>query len=510
MKTCSKGASGSVLPTRAGNLLATMVGAAVVLLATAPDGSAGTAVDAPNTNATPVPQLLVRVDPRVELFSLLFRLAGNPEYSQGKVASYNADVDKHFAAHRDHAVVKLARQLRQTRGVSYDACMSLAVHVNNADELQLLVPLQPWPEGLDQRWTAASVSNFLAATRQFVKAASFQEFTQQHQALYTNTTARLETLLKDAHLDWFHNYFGERPQANFIATAGLLNGGSCYGSRSQDATGREQLYCILGVWKIDQDGLPEFDREMLSTVVHEFCHSYANVIVDRHQDELSAAGAKLYRAVAQQMRSQAYGNSQTMLRESLVRACTVRYQRQYLGDGAAQTEIGHHKSRSFLWTGELSDRLAEYEAQRERYPTLESFAPRLVAFFNEYADKFENEQSALARKRPKVVSMIPANGATDVDPGLTEIRVRFDRPMQDGSWSLVGGGPNCPETTGRPYYDSKRTTWTVPVRLQPGWDYEFHMNRGEYDSFRSKEGVPLESVHVTFSTGKAAQTKPKE
>jgi hypothetical protein len=33
------------------------------------------------------PSLQVKVDPRVELLSLIFRLAGNPEYSQGKVAS---------------------------------------------------------------------------------------------------------------------------------------------------------------------------------------------------------------------------------------------------------------------------------------------------------------------------------------------------------------------------------------------------------------------------------------
>jgi hypothetical protein len=458
------------------------------------------------THAIP-PPLQVLVDPRVELISLIFRLAGNPEYSQGKVASYNADADRQFGSFRDHVVVKLARQLRQTRGVSYDACMSLAVHVNNVDELQLLVPLQPWPEGLDQRWTAESVSNFLAAARQFVKDTSFQGFIQQHRALYTNTTARLEALLKDAHPDWFHSYFGERPQAVFTATAGMLNGGSCYGSRCHDAAGREQLYCILGVWKTDRDGLPEFDSEMLSTVVHEFCHSYANAIVDRHQDELAAAGARLYQPVANQMRSQAYGNPQTLLRESLVRACTVRYQQQYNGADAARKEIGLNQSRGFRWTGALSDLLAEYEAQRDRYPTLESFAPRLVAFFNDYAEKFEKEQSVLAAKRPKVVSMIPANGAKDVDPSLTEIRVTFDRPMQDGSWSLVGGGPQHPETTGRPRYDSARTTWIVPVKLKPEWDYEFYLNRGQYDSFRSAEGVSLESVHVTFATAKAATNR---
>jgi hypothetical protein len=286
---------------------------------------------------------------------------------------------------------------------------------------------------------------------------------------------------------------------------GLLNGGCCYGARCRDKAGREELFCILGVWMTDAQGLPTFDRGMVGTVVHEFGHSYANAIIDRHARELSGAGEKLYLPVAAQMRSQAYGNALTMLRESLVRACEVRYHRRYDGEQAAQRAIRYEKGRGFLWTEELSNLLGEYEAQRQRYPTLESFAPRLVAFFKEYAEGFASKQAELAAKRPKVVSMTPANGAKAVDPGLKEIRVVFDRPMKDGTWALVGGGPHCPETTGKAHYDAKRTTWTVPVKLKPDWSYEFRLNSGEYDAFRSADNVSLEPVAVTFSTGKEAK-----
>src|ERR1019366_10082645 len=71
--------------------------------------------------------LRVVVDPRVELMSLIFRLAGNREYNMAKVKSYAEDADKQFEKFRNHAVVKLAQELRRTRGVSYDAVMSMAV-----------------------------------------------------------------------------------------------------------------------------------------------------------------------------------------------------------------------------------------------------------------------------------------------------------------------------------------------------------------------------------------------
>lgn len=62
----------------------------------------------------------------------------------------------------------------------------------------------------------------------------------------------------------------------------MLNGGSCYGPRCRDKTETEELFCVLGVWATDGQSLPVFRKVVLSTVVHEFCHSYANPIIDRH------------------------------------------------------------------------------------------------------------------------------------------------------------------------------------------------------------------------------------
>jgi len=447
------------------------------------------------------PPLRIQVDPRVELMSLIFRLAGNPEYSQGRLKSFTADVEKQFGAFREHDVVQLARELRRTHGVSYDACMSMAVHLDNVRDLKLRVPLDPWPDGLDHRWTAEDVNRFLEAARRFVKETSFLDFVKQHRALYETTENRLRELMeKEGHLEWFQEFFGERPKATFTIVPGLLNGGSCYGSHCREIGGQESLYCILGVWKTDSEGLPEFTRDMLGTVVHEFGHSYANPVVDRHEAELAEVGDALYAPLAARMRAQAYGNGLTLLRESLVRACEVRYAFRYDGEAAGKRAIAYQVDRGFLWMQELSDLFVDYEAHRDQYPTLEAFAPRLVTFFKDYARGFVKRQQALDAKRPKVVSMIPANGASDVDPKIESIQVVFDRPMRDNSWSLVGGGPHCPETTGKPHYDAARKVWTVPVKLKPDWSYEFMLNSGTYTAFRSEGGVPLEPVRVTFRT----------
>src|SRR5688500_18981571 len=116
------------------------------------------------------PPIEVRVDPRVELMSIVFRLAGNPEYNMGNSTSpYSRAVDEHFGPFREHAVVKQAQRLRQGRGISYDAVSSLAVHLEMDKTLvpALRAPLEPRPPQLENRWTAADAEGFVALLADF-------------------------------------------------------------------------------------------------------------------------------------------------------------------------------------------------------------------------------------------------------------------------------------------------------------------------------------------------------
>ena len=442
----------------------------------------------------------VRVDARVELFSIIFRLAGNPEYRRGSIESYTKAVDEHFGAHRNHEVVKIAQRLRAERGVSYDAPMSLAVHLGNAEQLRLAVPREPRPETLDSRWRLKDVDAFLAAARSFAADSDFAGFLAGQAALHRLAVARLQKTLEDADLGWFDRFFGRRPGADFTVIVGLLNGGQCYGPRVRRASGDEDLYCVLGVWSVDGDGQPSFGADVQPLVVHEFCHSYVNPLVYAHQKELEPSGTLIYPFVQQAMQRQAYGNWTTMLHESVVRACVVHYTRDTRGADAAARETVEQIGLQFLWVPELVTQLDLYTQNRKQHRDFAAFFPRIIAFFDEYAPRFARERKALARGTPKVEKLTPASGATDVDPSLTAITIRFDRTMRDGSWSVVGGGERFPEVTAPPSYDSTRRVLTLPVRLKAGWSYEFWLNSDKHKGFQSDKSVPMEPLHVTFTT----------
>ena len=264
--------------------------------------------------------------------------------------------------------------------------MSMAIHIKDVNDFNLLVPLDPRPETLDPRWETASVIEFLEKAKQFTQETKFNNFFDAHKPMYNRASANFRSMMeKEAHLEWFDEFFGAKPGAEFNIYLGMANGGGCYGPRIKIGK-NEKYYCILGVWKFSLLGFgePVFDKSMLPTVIHEFCHSYANPIVDANESQLEKPGKRVYALVEEQMKRNAYGNWLTVMRESLVRACVVRYLAKNEGPDAANKQIKDDVSRGFLWMQDLSDLLVEYEQNRDKFATLDNFFPKVVEFFDNY------------------------------------------------------------------------------------------------------------------------------
>ena len=181
------------------------------------------------------------------------------------------------------------------------------------------------------------------------------------------------------------DFFGVKPDAEFNICLGMNNGPANYGPKIK-LDGKEKYYCILGIWKLTLLGFgePRFDKTALPIVIHEFCHSYANQIVDSHKSEIEKSGKRIYAFVDKQMERNAYGHWLIVMRESLVRACVVRYMAKNEGLDSANKQIQSDISRGFLWMRELSDLLIEYEQHRDTYKTLEDFFPKVIEFFDNY------------------------------------------------------------------------------------------------------------------------------
>jgi hypothetical protein len=468
---------------------------AVVLLAV---GLAGTAMGADSPKVE-TPTIEVVVDRRVELVSIGFRLAGNPEYNMANSRSpYATDVERQFGTFRDHAAVQMARSLRSRRGISYDAVMSLAVHLDDKLPPGPRTVLDPRPALLDERWTSADAKAFMTALGKFAKDSGFEVFFEQHKQQYAASAQKLGELVNaDPIVPFLDEYFGKRPNAHYSVAVGMLCGGGNYGVSMRYADGREEIMPVIGIYKWDEKGLPAIGSEVKDTIIHEFCHSYTNAIVDAHWGELQKAGEALFKQQAAAMRRQAYGNGKTLMYESFVRACVARGMARLKGEKRGREQTFEDAGRGFVWVPDFATLLQEYEANRGKYRTFEDFVPRVATYFDTTAEHFAD----LLKKFPRVKAMEPANGRSGVDAGLTkELVIAFDRPMQTGGWWLATTGSDRMLQMGPPVFNADHTELRVPVTLGAGRSYVFGLNPGPFTGFVSEEGYPLMPMEVRFST----------
>jgi len=146
---------------------------------------------------------------------------------------------------------------------------------------------------------------------------------------------------------------------------------------------------LLGATRPDGNSAPQYPRQgYLSIIVHEFCHSYVNPLVDRHSEALREAGELLFPYHEKDLRKWGYNLWFVMLYEYLTRACVIRYLYAEEGHGTAENKIKADERAGFPGIRGLVEVFLEYEEQRERYPTLETFMQRIVTYFKHYAKSF--------------------------------------------------------------------------------------------------------------------------
>ena len=123
--------------------------------------------------------------------------------------------------------------------------------------------------------------------------------------------------------------------------------------------------------------------------------------------------------------------------------------------------------------------------------------PTAIYFVTEGA----NAKTKAMATTPKVVKAEPANGATNVDPAITQISVTFNVPMSRGmSW--IGGGKDFPELPAdkQAVWSVDKKTCTLPVALRPNQQYRIGLNSTSHRNFQSESGILLEPVLYEIKT----------
>lgn len=451
----------------------------------------------PNQN----PMVAPHVDERAELFSIVFRLAGNPEYNMNTLPAYSAAIDHYFAPYKNHPAVQMAHDLLNKQGVSFDAVMSMAISLSPPPELKPLVEFTHLIP--DPRWGAANAEKFLPLLRDFYRDTKFAAFYAAHLTMYRLAEMRFASTLGTVDFGWYLRFYGKAPDLTYHLILGMNNGGGNYGPRLVHPDGSVELFSIIGCWTHDGAGNPTYppDQDYLSTIIHEFNHSFVNPEVDEHWGAFGGA-EQVYSAVANKMSRMAYGDAKAMVDESLVRAAVIVYF-QHAGEdrGKNLARIRQEQRQGFFWMDELVEKLKQYEAERSQYPTFASYLPQIASFYRDLAPHVTEEVAAYDAKSAHVVRMEPfANHAQDVDTSVKTITIMLDKPLDPRAGYSVNYGPDGSDhfpINGNPTFDDGGLQILLPIQLEANKTYSFVLTPL---AFHTPDGYPLASYTVEFKT----------
>ena len=106
-----------------------------------------------------------KVDERVELFSIIFRLAGAEEYNSKIFKLYTDKIENHFEKYKDHELIAFAKVLNQENRIGFDGVMRMATHLGSAPEF---LPLVKFTDSIpSEKWGKNNSEKFIRLLRDF-------------------------------------------------------------------------------------------------------------------------------------------------------------------------------------------------------------------------------------------------------------------------------------------------------------------------------------------------------
>jgi hypothetical protein len=449
-------------------------------------------------------QLKSHVDERVELTSLVFRLAGAEEYVNNDVENYANEVDIYFAKFKNHELIKYTKIIREKDEIAYNAVADIVdlLQIKNgkvmlAKNADIDCLLQ------DSRWKRETVLTFVEKLNKFYQATKFQSFFNQHKPLYAETEKRFDDFLSEINMAWFKVFFGQ-PLNNPVIYVSLLNGPSNYGGPMSCSNDSHRGSISIGCTRVDNDGIPVFyyNFDLFYTIIHELCHIYTNPLSLKYENDLIESGKIIFPYVKEKLAEVAYGNAETMLGEGFNNLCANMYCKEN-NFPFAQYNVRWNEEYGFIWMRRAVKFMDNFYAKRHLYPYIEDFMPQYVGFMNFTAKNIEQVVFEYEHSNPYVVSVFPPINSTVSADDIKEIRVVFSSPM----WNSYGLGPSNDTTLLFPAtkllrginpWDSEKKVFSIPVELEKGGNYGFKLSAGVFQSF---ETFPMkEDFEIKFST----------
>ena len=207
-------------------------------------------------------QMRAKTDERFELTSILFALAGAPEYCMCPIPSYFQDIVDELAPFDRSAPVEYARELHQIHRIGYDAVATTAAMLKIEDGV---IRLRPEYDAsgiadLDSRWNEELLRKYIRMLNEFYVLSDFHTFYEEHRPLYEAAEKRMDRVLEQIDCGRFESLFGIPLDPEEMSVyVSLTNGPSNYSVPGG---------VLIGM-SVDREGVPDTAPGTDFLLVHE-------------------------------------------------------------------------------------------------------------------------------------------------------------------------------------------------------------------------------------------------
>lgn len=328
--------------------------------------------------------LNIEVDPRIELLAVVqhFTTWADKNHTKFNIG-YKYDINNYFSNYRNHIAIQKCQALINS-GFTYDAPVAFILYHGNPPELNQLVPYSNYL--IIRAGGESNLKDFAEKLRSFAIETNFMKFFESKRKFYNHLQNEIIRNLDNVnYTNLLENYFGEKKHSYNIIPAPLFHAGG-YGAKVLN-DGKEDIYNITGPKNYLNGNLTFGNKEdILYILLHEFSHSFINYITEKYSTEINNSKS-LYEPIKEKMQLQGYNNWQSCVNEHLVRTVVARIVLQLMGESSKNSIINKEINNGFIYILKLDSLLSEYENNRNKYPTFESFYPKIIELFNSLIEK---------------------------------------------------------------------------------------------------------------------------
>jgi hypothetical protein len=312
----------------------------------------------------------VSIDPRIEFFQIFNFIGGNPGINTIDT-DYKEKIIDYFKDYSAHPSLQYYRNNHQNFFTSIDAPYPFLLSLNNDFSFASQVISNEWPHHPE-------IDTLLSAFKEFAEDTDFASFFNSQQNYYDllleNTTYIISDFdEKNRMLDYYGSSRSGHDFGLVLNVLGMGNFGIGLKAKTSD-----EHYAVVSPGK-SISGIPIYSKKELESLIwHEFGHSFTNPLIDKYWKDLEDL-EHLLSSISESMSQQAYRSWRTVLYEHLTRALTCRFSADKYGE--LYTSLNQEKielGRRFIYVKPIIEALKDYEKNRERYPTLDSFMPRII------------------------------------------------------------------------------------------------------------------------------------